>query len=678
MLNQTTPRAFSQTRLTAFAAAVFSVLVYSPAGAQESVSAVPFELGVITVTASKPQIGEIGESQVSSVITYKEMQEFNRDNVGDALNLLSGVTVSNNSRNEKTIFLRGFDSRQAPLFIDGIPVYVPYDGYVDFNRFTTADLAAIQVAKGFSSVSYGPNTLGGAINLISRRPTSLFEGNVKMGLASGLEKQTAVNIGTNQGMWYLQAGASYLDSDYFPLSSDFRPTATENGGHRENSYQKDSKLSFKVGLTPNATDEYAISYYKQDGEKGNPPSADPAAARYWQWPLWDKESLYFISNTALGDLETLRVRLYTDKFKNGIDSYTDGSYSVLKKTGAGSVSTVKSRDDDKTNGGSVELESRRIKANTIKLVGYFKEDMHKETDANDQLNADFKDALHSLSVEDNIEFTPSLMLSVGYAHHELSPDSVFSRGSAYSLPKKQSADNPQAGLFFDYSENTRFYATVAEKTRLPTLKDRYSQRLGSYIENPDLQAEDSTNYEIGYLGKPWQGAKAQAAIFYSDIKNKIQSAFIGAVGSSCTNVFKCQMQNVGKVHMRGMELDLSSPITPWLDAGANFTWLDLDNVSNPSIKITGVPTQKLTANVLVRPMMQVEVVGYIEHDSGQWASNTVELGGFTTANLKAVYRPYKNIYAEVGVNNLADKNYSLADGFPNPGRTYFANANYQF
>ena len=31
-------------------------------------------------------------------------------------------------RNEKTLTVRGFDSRQVPLFIDGIPVYVPYDG----------------------------------------------------------------------------------------------------------------------------------------------------------------------------------------------------------------------------------------------------------------------------------------------------------------------------------------------------------------------------------------------------------------------------------------------------------------------------------------------------------------------------------------------------------------------
>jgi iron complex outermembrane recepter protein len=60
------------------------------------------------------------------------------------LPVLSGVSLSTNSHNEKTVAIRGFDARKVPQCIDGIPVYVPYDGYVDFKRFTTADLAAIQ------------------------------------------------------------------------------------------------------------------------------------------------------------------------------------------------------------------------------------------------------------------------------------------------------------------------------------------------------------------------------------------------------------------------------------------------------------------------------------------------------------------------------------------------------
>ncbi len=637
-----------------------------------------FELGTIQVSAKREQVGEVGEEQVASVITRQDMQTFNRENVGDAVNLLSGVTLSNGTRNEKMIYLRGYDARQVPLFIDGIPVYVPYDGYVDYNRFSTADLAAIQVVKGFSSVAYGPNAIGGAINLVSRKPRAPFEGDVSIGFGSGNEKKTSVNVGTNQGMWYLQAGASYANADYYPLSSDLKATATENGGKRENSYRKDSKLSFKVGLTPNATDEYALSYIKQDGEKGQPPSTIPADARYWKWPYWDKESLYFLSKTALGQHETLKTRLYLDKFKNETDSYTDGTYSVPRTSGSGSVSTGRSLYDDETWGGSVELESTRISNNTLRLVTHYKTDKHRETDANAQLNADFEDTLFSIAAEDNIQLAEKWLLSVGYAHHELSAERMYKSDGSYPLPGKQRADNGQIGLFHDFTPNTRFYATIAQKTRLPTLKDRYSGKLGTYVPNPALQQEESLNYEIGYQGSPWAGARAEAAVFYSEINDKIQSVFVGTVASKCSSSAKCQMRNVGEVHTTGLELGLRTPLAGWLDVGFNYTYLDMKNVSSPATRITDVPDSKVTAYAVIKPIGTVDLIPFVEMNSGRWASNTVKLAGYTTLNLKAVYRPLKGVSIEAGVTNLSDENYSLADGFPAPGRMWFANANYQF
>ncbi len=636
-----------------------------------------FELGTIQVTAPRQAIGEVGEEQVASVVTREEMRRFNRENVADAVNLLSGVTVANNSRNEKTIYLRGYDVRQAPLFIDGIPVYVPYDGYVDFNRFTTADLSAIQVVKGFSSIAYGPNALGGAINLISRKPRNAFEGDASVGFGSGGERRASANIGSNQGLWYFQLGASYAEADNFRMSSDFKPTSTENGGKRENSYYEDSKVSLKIGLTPNATDEYSLSYIRQDGEKGQPPSTDPTAARYWKWPFWNKESLYYVSNTAFTQHEKLKVRLYVDKFENEVDTYTDSRYSVLKTSGSGSVSTGRSIYNDRTQGGSIEFEESRIPYNTLRLVTHYKQDKHEETDATDQMNTEFKDTLMSFGIEDNIQLGDKWQISLGYAHHELRPDSVFSRGNNYSLPDKQSANNGQVGLFYDFSTDTRFYATVAQKTRLPTLKDRYSARLNTYIENPGLQAEQSVNYEIGYQGSPWQGAKAEAAVFYSDIDDKIQTVYKPGT-SSCTAGAKCQMQNVGQVHTTGLELGLRSPVTSWLDLGGNFTYIDMKNVSDPNTKLTDVPREKFTLYALIRPFGQLEIVPFIESESGRWTSNTAKVGDHTTLNLKAAYRPMKDLTLEAGVTNLTDQNYELAYGFPNPSRMWFANASYRY
>lgn len=651
------------------AGAVLLALAQQAAGKEDVDAAAPFVLGTVTVIGQREQAGQM-EQQVGTQVSRAEMRRFNRDNVGDALNLLSGVSLSTNSRNEKTVAIRGFDARQVPLYIDGIPVYVPYDGYVDFNRFTTADLAAIQVAKGFSSVAYGANTLGGAINLVSRKPTARLEGDTSVGFGSGSERQVSANVGTNQGLWYLQAGVSYIDSDGFPMSSDFRPTATEDGGTRNNAYRKDHKLSFKVGYTPVGGDEYAFSYYKQHGEKGQPPSTNPVGARYWQWPYWNKESVYVVSQTRLGDAERLKLRLYHDSYDNEITSYTNGSYTTLKTSGQGSVSGGRSIYNDRTNGGAVELESFRLAAHSLRFVASYKADEHQERDGKGVRNTWYKDALWTLGAEDSIALNAATELSLGVSRNELRPDTVYSAGNAYTLPDNQSATDLQAGLFHKTGLESRVYATVARKSRLPTLKDRYSQRLGTYIENPALRAEQAMNYELGYQGSV-QGTSLEAALFYSDVKDKIQSvANVAGV--------RAQMQNAGRAHISGVELGLRGRAGAWLDFGGNYTYTEMKNVSDRAIRLTDVPRHKLTAHAVLHAARQVDVVAIAEANSGRWVSNTLELGGFTTLNLKAVYRPVPALSLEAGVSNLGDRNYALADGFPSAGRTWLANAQYQF
>ena len=635
----------------------------------DDVEAAPFVLGTVTVIGQREQTGQV-EQQVGSQVSRAEMRRFNRDNVGDALNLLSGVSLSTNSRNEKTVAIRGFDARQVPLYIDGIPVYVPYDGYVDFNRFTTADLAAIQVAKGYSSVAYGANTLGGAINLVSRKPTALMEGDTSVGFGSGSERQVSANVGTNQGLWYLQAGVSYIDSDGFPMSADFRPTATEDGGMRNNSYRKDHKLSFKVGYTPVGGDEFALSYYKQHGEKGQPPSTNPVGARYWQWPYWNKESVYFVSQTRLGQQERLKLRLYHDSYDNEITSFTNGSYSTIKTSGQGSVSGGRSIYNDRTNGGAVELESFRLAAHSLRFVASYKADEHQERDGKGMRNTWYKDALWTLGAEDSIALNAATELSLGVSRNALRPDTVYSAGNAYTLPGDQSATDLQAGLFHKLAPESRVYATVARKSRLPTLKDRYSQRLGTYIENPALRAEEAMNYELGYQATV-RGLALDAAVFYSDVKDKIQSvANVAGV--------RAQMQNAGRAHVKGVELGLRGRAGAWLDFGGNYTYTEMKNVSDRAIRLTDVPRHKLTAHAVLHAARQVDVVAIAEANSGRWVSNTLELGGFATLNLKAVVRPLPALSLEAGVSNLGDRNVALADGFPSAGRTWLANAQYQF
>lgn len=649
----------------------------SASAASAAATAEVFTLGTVTVTGARSQVGEMPQDQAASVVTRKEMQQFHRETVGDAVNLLPGVSIANNSRNELMVYLRGFDARQVPLFIDGVPVYVPYDGYVDFNRFGTADLAALQVAKGFSSIAYGPNALGGAINIVTRKPTKAFEGDLFTGVASGGDRKAGVNLGTRQGIWYLQAGLSWREADGYRLSSDFKPTPTEDGGLRNNSDRRDSKASFKIGLTPNATDEYALAYTRQDGQKGQPPTTGNTGVRYWRWPFWDKESLYFVSSTALGEHERVKLRLYHDTFDNEVTSYTDATYTTLRPSGQGSVSTGRSIYHDRTNGGAVELESTRLRGHTLRAVLQLRKDRHEELDANGTCGALFEDTLRSIGVEDLIALAPAWQLSLGAARHELRPDAVFSSNGAYGLPETTRATNVQAGLFHDLTANQRVYATLARKTRLPTLKDRYSQRLGSYVENPGLGAERSLNAEVGYQGRPWAGVQLEAALFHSQVDDKIQSAFVNG-GSSCSAATPCQMRNVGEVKVQGLELGVRATPSSWLELGGNLTLMDQKNVSNPDVRLLSVPDRKLFAYARVTPLARVSLQATVEHNAKRWASNTLALSGYTLVGLKAGWQVLDKLSLEAGVDNLGDKLHELDAGFPAAGRTWFANARYEF
>ncbi len=248
-----------------------STQAQAQSGTSAAQSSQTFQLGTVDVRDDREERGAISNDEQRT--DAAEMRRRNADTVADAVRLLPGATLSRNNRNEEMIYLRGFDPRQVPVFVDGVPLYVPYDGYVDFGRFTTFDLSEIRVAKAGASLMYGPNTLGGAINLVTRKPVKSFEGDARIGAGAGGERKAAVNLGGNLGTWYYQLGASYLDADSFPLPKgfkDFKKQPTDTGNYRDNAYRTDRRLSFKLGLTPNATDEYALGYVRQEGKKGNP------------------------------------------------------------------------------------------------------------------------------------------------------------------------------------------------------------------------------------------------------------------------------------------------------------------------------------------------------------------------------------------------------------------------
>ncbi|MFD2943640.1 TonB-dependent receptor plug domain-containing protein [Flavobacterium notoginsengisoli] len=527
-----------------------------------------FKLGEVVVTRQQ-------NKDTLNRITSKSMELQNKMDVSRALNMLPGITLTaSGPRNESMISVRGFDLRQVPVYMDGIPVYVPYDGYVDLARFTTFDLAAIDVSKGFSSVLYGPNSLGGAINLVSRKPSGKLQYDGSLGMINSNGYRGNINIGSNLGELYVQGGFSYLDRNSTRMSSDFIPMKNEDGSERDNSYRTDRKISFKIGWTPTKNSEYALGYINQQGQKGNPVYAGSDARnsllanpRFWQWPVWNKESYYFISNSSFDSKNSLKTRIYYDKFKNTLNSYDDKTYSTMTRGYA-----FQSFYDDYTFGGNVEYNTQFIPKNDFKMAVHFKEDVHREHNLGEPVSH-FIDNTVLVGIEDVFKISDKFSIIPGGSYNIrkniLAEDYNSSTKIISGYPSADASDayNVQAGLFYQLKENQKLGGTVSKKTRFATIKDRYSYRMGTAIPNPDLKPETALNYEVNYAGRFFEKVTFQRALFYSKITDAILSV-------SNVQPGKSQMQNFGKAEYKGIEAQVVYSVLENVSLNVNYTYIE--------------------------------------------------------------------------------------------------------
>jgi iron complex outermembrane receptor protein len=529
------------------------------------------------------------------------------------------------------------------------------------------------VAKGFSSVLYGPNTLGGAINLVTKRPSEKFQGNAILGAKDGDGKKVAVNVGSAQDLYYVQVGGSFRDQGDFKMSSKFVPTTREDGDRRGNSDFTDTKVSAKFGFVPSSNSEYVLGYTYQTGEKGAPQGTQaPGSSRTWRWPVWGKDTVYFLSTTGIGDHSYVKARAYHDAHKNELNIYADATYTTL---GSGNPISLY---DDFTDGGIVEFGTTYFKNHSLRAVAQIRWEAHRGQDLNAERVpsapwSHLRDEFFSFGVEDSVTVNDKLDITAGAA---LDRQKGVETG-VWENKDPNTFVQGQFGVFYKATDKIQTYVTAARKSRFASLSDRFSQRFDRYVENPDLKAEESMNYDIGAKAAVFKWLSVEGAVFYSDITNLIQE-----VPNFQDNL--SQMQNVGKVKHQGIELSFYLKPATWLDTGIFYTYMDKQNISDPGTKITRVPKNRVTGFVKVAPIQQCYFMASLESQNGAWENNNTvpsgysSLGGYTVLNATVGYMPTKAITIDGGFTNVLDRDYQQSIAYPLPGRTWFVNGKYKF
>lgn len=683
----------------------------------------PFFLGVTTVdvTASVATL-----SPVTHTLDRVEIQNHQALTVNQAIEYLPGVSVDHKApRNQTGISIGGFDTRQVPLYLDGIPAYVPFDGYVDLTRYLTSDVAEVQVARGYSSALLGPNLLGGVVNVVTRQPQTTFEGDVFVGTAPGNQLNTGIHVGSRTRTFFVQGSADRLQSDFYRLSGSFVPTGVQGDGDRVHSDQRDSRYGVRVGWTPRAQDQYVFSYSNQDGETGIPPYSGTAPAcpggnatvafpcvtpKFWRWPYWNTASYYVNSHTGVGTLSTLQLRAFYVGYSNRVDMFDDATYSSMTLNASSGMTA----NDDHSVGASGVFDTHALGRQALSASFFVKHDTHTEqTTTFSRANVPTttpvqtdRDRQSSFGIQDAITLSSSLRATVGVSvdqlhgleAQDLSSDRTHvvpfqvadictsASGAFDSCTDRTWAYNPVAALTYAAERVGSMFVTFSHKSRFPTMKDRYSYKAGRAVPDPTLDPERARTWTAGYARTIASRTIAQIDLFRSDVRDEIENIFFLSPlcsGGGKGGVGSCQQAvNVGSERHAGVNLTLRTTAVSRLTIDANYSFLHREISGTPGVFPIGTPTHKTIATATARLPYGATAVLSARHLGGiaAMSDNGLPLpeAHFTVVDVSGVLPIRRAVAVQAGLKNLTDANYYYWEGFPEAGRTGYVTLRYAF
>lgn len=661
-----------------------SIAAISSAHAQDRTDQ---NLGFIEeVVVSGTRVVSQNQPGATSILSADDIERRDVYRISDALLLLPGISYQpgnrGGGRNEASVYVRGFDLSRVPVLLDGIPIYVPYDGYIDLNRLQTFSLAGIEVARGYASVLYGPNAMAGAINLVSRRPDQGLAGSAtaRMDLTDDLnDRGYRVNgvASFATADWYAQAAVGWLDQNFTTLPDKFKAGIYQPAGRRIQSDAEDVSLDGKFAVTPD-NGEYAVTLIHQDGQKGAPPYAENIASRaiFFNWPKYDKTSVYLNSRTLFGNGWSLKGRLYFDSLKNQLRRYDNATYATQRLPFA-----FTSNYDDDTYGGSAEVSIPLAREADAKVAGFLKQDTHREFNPNGGPVSRMRDMTGSVAASARFPVMEDFILSGGAsydfrdARYADNPSVV---GTTFAV-KDQHAFNIQSGLEYRLTGDRELYAGVSRKSRFATMFERYSYRLGAGQPNPALKPETLTTVEGGFRGDlaPW--LKGSIGAFWGSAKDYVQSISIGTSPTPPFGIIT-QAQNVGRVEVAGLEADLSVEYA-WLTSRLGYTLLDRDLKNRPGVLTFGTPRHKIDWDVQADLGGGFFAQGNLAYRGAQLTTDTGTgnpIRHYTTAGLKSGWRSATGFAAELAVSNVFDTLYEFDDGYPGEGRSFSLTLRQQF
>lgn len=685
--------------LAALAGAILLLAAGTAAGQPSSPSPTEppiTELPPILVTAPAPLPETLPRSAVPGsleLLTEDEMRPVEPRVLPDALEQLPGVTLQNEQGNayQPNLSVRGFVAspitglpQGVSVFLDGVRINEPTVEEVNFDLIPLDDAELVEVIRG-TSVLFGRNTLGAAINIVTRRGQERFQ----------LEPEISGGSFGRQD-YLLRLGGAARAADYY-LGLRY----TDETGWRQDADTRIGRAFAKLGLRAAGLDatvsyQYSNDRIKQAGslpsyEVSRDPTQNFSAGDFFapvlnmgiinaSYALTERLKLEGNAFVRALSAEQFNVNLIAEDTRLLNDTLSVGGRLQLSHRG-----TILGRDNVLIAG--AEYTRNRVTSRTFE----------EESEGGEALAADLADTQDAVGAYVQDSFTAfrdflgkgsSVVLTLAgrwdYLRHGITDRLGGPSGGDSSF----SRFNPKVGINLNLSARVGVYASYGEGFRAPAFLELTCAGPGAVCPglqvgvapDPPLDPVVARTYEAGVYAQPVPWLDLSAAVYRTNVQDDIFSvAPTGTVG-----VF---FQNVGSTRRQGVEAAVRARWRRLIEGYLNYGYTEAtfeEDVELASPLASGselvpagsslplVPRHRINFGLAWHPWPWATIWAGATYVSSQFlrgddANTQPPLPAYWVVNtgLSARWRGFEGF---VNVNNVLDNQYETFGTFAPDGR----------
>ena len=597
-------------RAVAAAAAVLVVLILSPSPLSAQALPPASESIVVTATATPEEEKQLGVA--TTVITREDIQKSGRVTVLELLRSVPALNVvqSGSDGSQTSIFLRGTNSTQTLVLVDGARVNSAYFPGYDFSGLTTENVERIEIVRGPFSALYGSEAIGGVVQIFTRPPQEGFSGSAT---AEGGNADTA-------------SASAFVNAGSGPFAAAVSYRYGNTNGDVPNSNWKENNGSARLDWRPSEEARIGIEGSILSGKVGSPgPVGKPSPG---QNTIFKEERVALPVNWTLSPTNHLEGFLATvwskPEFNDPLSEF--GPYA--------------SQTDARTVQAQVS-DSASFGAHTVTAIAQWTQSSVTSTDTYGTALDGQQTTIWGIGAQDSVTLGQFVVNGgVRYDGNSQFGSAVSPRGSIAWLSKDQ---------------KWKVRAGGGSAFRAPTVGELYFPFYG----NPDLKPERSVSWEAGgeaYVGK---GGRVEVTYFWNDLKDLIVYDFATS-----------KTENIGSARTQGVEVGYRQQILPALAVQATYTYTEaVDRTKDTPLLRRPKNLASLTLALQPLPALSIELRGLYtgtRADADPITSDPLVDPDYFRLDLFASWQ-FGTFAPYLRINNLTDASYDEAAGYPANG-----------